>query len=55
MAFLSALNGRVHRLTEGFAKGPGVVAEGESAAVVADSADSGESGAAADDPSYLNR
>ena len=55
VAFLSALNGRVHRLTEGFPKGPEAVAEGTPAAVVTDSADSGESGAAGDDPSYLNR
>lgn len=55
VAFLSALNGRVHRLTEGFSKGPEAVAEGTPAAVVTDSADSGESGAAVDDPSYLNR
>ncbi|MYC67821.1 MAG: hypothetical protein F4X12_15960 [Acidobacteriia bacterium] len=55
VAFLSALNGRVHRLTEGFPKGPEAVAEGTPAAVVSDSADSGESGAAVDDPSYLNR
>ncbi|MYB53824.1 MAG: hypothetical protein F4X77_16750, partial [Acidobacteriia bacterium] len=53
VAFLSALNGRVHRLTEGFPKGPEAVAEGTPAAVVTDSADSGESGAAGDDPSYL--
>ena len=55
VAFLSALNGRVHRLTEGFPKGPEAVAEGTPAAVVSNSADSGESGAAVDDPSYLNR
>ena len=55
VAFLSALNGRVHRLTEGFPKGSDAGAEGAPAAVVSDSADSGESGAAIDDPSYLNR
>ena len=55
VAFLSALNGRVHRLTEGFPKGPEAVAAGTPPAVLTDSADSGESGAAADDPSYLNR
>ena len=55
VAFLSALNGRVHRLTEGFPKGPEAVAEGTAPPVVTDSADSGESGAAVDDPSYLNR
>lgn len=55
VAFLSALNGRVHRLTEGFPEVPGAVAEEVPAAVGSDSADSGESGAAVDDPSYLNR
>lgn len=55
VAFLSALNGRVHRLTEGFPEGPDAGAEGAPAAVVSDSADSGESGAAINDPSYLNR
>lgn len=55
VAFLSALNGRVHRLTEGFPKGPDAAAEGAPAAVVSGSADSGESGAAINDPSYLNR
>lgn len=55
VAFLSALNGRVHRLTEGFPKGPEAAAEGVLPAVVTDSADSGESGAAVDDPSYLKQ
>ena len=55
VAFLSALNGRIHRLTEGFPEGPEVVAGEASAAVASDSVDSGESGAAIDDPSYLNR
>lgn len=55
VAFLTALNGRVHRLTEGFPEGPGVIAGEAPAAVVSDSADSGESGAAINDPSYLNR
>ncbi len=55
VAFLAAFNGRVHRLTEGFPAGPEEVSDSVSAAPVPDSSDSGESGAAANDPSYLNR
>ena len=55
VAFLSALNGRVHRPPVGFAKGPDALAERSPAAPVAASADSGESGAAISDPGYLDR
>ncbi|MCY4187808.1 MAG: c-type cytochrome, partial [Bryobacterales bacterium] len=55
VAFLSALNGRVHRPPVGFAKGPDAFAERSPAAAVAASADSGESGAAISDPGYLDR
>jgi cytochrome c peroxidase len=55
VAFLRSLNGRVHRFTGSF---PGLEENVSGAAPespVPSGADSGESGAAVDDPSYLNR
>ena len=51
--FLRALNGRVHRATSDFPALPAELAGPGQLAPA--SADSGESGAAVDDPSYLNR
>ena len=52
VAFLRSLNGRVHRLEAEPAAHADAV---ESDAIVPSSPDSGESGAAVSDPSYLNR
>ena len=55
VAFLRALNGRVHRVPDTFPEGPGQLADTAAPEAVPSSSDSGESGAAVDDPSYLNR
>ncbi len=55
VAFLRSLNGRVHRLTGGFPELEETLPEAAPESSAPSSADSGESGAAVDDPSYLNR
>ena len=55
VAFLGSLTGRVHRVTDGFPELEGTAAEPNSEPPVPSTEDSGESGAAVDDPSYVNR
>ena len=52
-AFLGSLNGRVHRVPVAFSRPEAT--EVSPSPQSPDTADSGESGAAVDDPSYLNR
>ena len=55
IAFLRSLNGRVHRVTDGFPELEETAPEPTPELPVPSSEDSGESGAAIDDPSYVNR
>ena len=54
VAFLGSLNGRIHRVAAGTPAEPAKMPGADRAPEPSDS-DSGESGAAVDDPSYLNR